>query len=272
VLVVILSAGAAFAGEYVVRGMGTPYVGSLVATLNHALSSAVPFLPALPSAAVVPPLQASLPSEQRLLDSVTGENNPSQPGRTAPERNSKHEPAVTAGKSETISPPAVAPAPSERRPEPSTRPVDVVAAREPSPPTPPARSTPPARRADEGVLQTNTQQQRAEIEDVLRRYELAYRNLDAGGAKAVWPALDEQTLSRTFEGLSWQEVRFDRCVIHVSSPDAEAVCAGVATYVPKAGSGQPRSERRRWTFQLRRTDGAWTIARAEAKQDAAPDR
>jgi hypothetical protein len=105
---------------------------------------------------------------------------------------------------------------------------------------------------------------------VLRRYELAYRNLDAGVAKSVWPALDERTLARTFEGLSWQEVRFDRCVIHLSSPDAEAVCAGIATYVPKASSRQPRSERRRWTFQLRRTDGAWTIARAEARQDDRP--
>jgi hypothetical protein len=102
---------------------------------------------------------------------------------------------------------------------------------------------------------------------VLRRYELAYRRLDAGGAKAIWPALDERTLARSFDGLSWQEVRFDRCIIHLSSPDAEAVCAGIATYVPKAGNRQPRSEQRRWTFQLRKADGAWTIVSADAKRD-----
>jgi hypothetical protein len=270
VLVVILSGCVAFAGQYVVRGMETPDVGSLVETLNHALSSAVPFLPPLPSAALVSPLQSSMPSEQRLLDSVPGEDNESQPDRKAPDRKIKDEPAVAAAKREVNSAAAVAPDARERRLARSARPVDVVAARETRPATPTARSTPPASRPNEGIPQASTQEQRGEIEDVLRRYELAYRRLDAGGAKAVWPALDERTLSRAFEGLSWQEVRFDRCIIHLSSPDAEAVCAGVAAYAPKASNRQPRSERRRWTFQLRKADGAWTIVRADAKQDDRP--
>jgi hypothetical protein len=269
VLVVILSAWAAFAGEYVVRGMGTPDVGSLVATLNHALSSAVPFLPPLPSAALVPPLQSSLPSEQRLLHSAPGENNESQPDRKAADRKSESEPAVIAARREMNSAVVGAPAARESRLARSARPV-VVAARETPSAIPAARSTPPASRPGEGILQGSAQEQRGEIEDVLRRYELAYRRLDAGGAKAVWPALDERTLARSFDGLSWQEVRFDRCVIHLSSPDAEAVCAGITTYVPKAGNRQPRSERRRWTFQLRKADGAWTIARADARQDDRP--
>jgi hypothetical protein len=264
-LVVILSAGAAFAGEYVVRGMETPDVENLVATLNRALSSAVPFLPPLPSAALVSPLQSSLPSEERLLDSVPG-NSESQPDKKREAR-----PAVKAVvKSETNSAAAATTAPSERRPSRFVRPGDVLAAREKPLTTPAARSTPPASSADEGALRTSAQEQRAEIEDVLRRYELAYRNLDAVGAKAVWPALDERTLAQSFDGLTWQEVRFDRCIIHMSSPEAEAVCAGIATYVPKAGNRQPRSERRRWTFQLRKTEGAWTIARADAKQDDRP--
>jgi hypothetical protein len=269
VLVVILAACAAFAGEYVVRGMGTPDVGSLVATLNHALSSAVPFLPPLPSAALVPPLQSSLPSEQRLLHSVPGENNESQPDRKAADRKSESEPAVIAARREMNSAVVGTPAARESRLARSARPV-VVAARETPPAIPAARNTPPASRPGEGILQGSAQEQRGEIEDVLRRYELAYRRLDAGGAKAVWPALDERTLSRTFEGLSWQEIRFDRCIIHLSSPDAEAVCAGVAAYARKAGTREPRSERRRWTFQLRKADGAWTIVRADARQDDRP--
>jgi hypothetical protein len=88
-------------------------------------------------------------------------------------------------------------------------------------------------------------------------------------AKTVWPALDERTLSRAFAGLSWQEVRFDRCVIHLSSPDAEAVCTGIATYLAK-GSREPRSEQRRWTFQLMNADDAWTIVGADARQDDRP--
>jgi hypothetical protein len=270
VLVVILSACAAFAGEYVVRGMGTPDVESLVATLNHALSSAVPFLSPLPSAPVVPPLQSSLPSEQRLLDSVTGEDIQSQSDRKAPDRKSKDEPAVAAAVRETNAAAAVAKPTRENRLGRSARPVDVAAAHETPPVAPTARSSPPASRPDKGVPQASTQEQRAEIEDVLRRYELAYRRLDAAGAKGVWPALDERTLARSFDVLSWQEVRFDRCVIHLSSPDAEAVCAGITTYVPKADSRQPRSERRRWMFQLRKADGAWTIVRADAQQDDRP--
>src|SRR4029453_2626687 len=254
VLVVILSACAAFAGEYVVRGMGTPDVESLVATLNHALSSAVPFLPPLPSAALVPPLQSSLPSEQRLLHSVPGENNESQPDRKAADRKSESEPAVIAARREMNSAVVGTPAARESRLARSARPV-VVAARETPPAIPAARNTPPASRPGEGILQGSAQEQRGEIEDVLRRYELAYRRLDAGGAKAVWPALDERTLSRTFEGLSWQEIRFDRCIIHLSSPDAEAVCAGVAAYPRKAGNREPRSERRRGPFQRRKADG-----------------
>jgi hypothetical protein len=206
-----------------------------------------------------------LPSEERLLDSVPG-NSESQPDRKGEAR-----PAVKAAvKSETNSAAAATTAPSKRRPSRFVRPVDVLAARETPPATPATRSTPPASSADEGALRTSAQEQRAEIEDVLRRYELAYRNLDAGGAKAVWPALDERTLAQSFDGLTWQEVRFDRCIIHVSSPEAEAVCAGIATYVPKAGNRQPRSERRRWTLQLRKTEGAWTIARADARQDERP--
>ncbi len=270
VLVVILSACAAFAGEYVVRGMGTPDVGSLVATLNQALSSAVPFLSPLPSAPVVPPLQSSLPSEQRLLGSVTGEDAQSQADRKASDRKGKEETAIAAAVRETNAAATVAKPTGQNRLARSARPVDVAAAHETPPVAPTARSSPPASRPDEGIPKASTQEQRAEIEDVLRRYELAYRRLDAAGAKRVWPALDERTLARSFDGLSWQEVRFDRCVIHLSSPDAEAVCAGITTYVPKADSRQPRSERRRWMFQLRKADGAWTIVRADAKQDDRP--
>src|SRR5262249_1984439 len=130
---------------------------------------------------------------------------------------------------------------------------------------------PPTGYREGGTTQVaRSQEQRLEIEDVLRRYQLAYRNLDANGAKAIWPALDERALARAFAALGSQEVRFDRCVIHLSSPQAEAVCAGVAAYVPRDGSRDPRSERRRWTFQLKKTEDAWTIERADARQHDGP--
>jgi hypothetical protein len=111
-----------------------------------------------------------------------------------------------------------------------------------------------------------SQEQLAEIEKVLQQYQLAYGRLDASGAKAIWPAVDERALSRAFEGLDSQSVKFDRCTVYISSPDADAACAGVVTYVTKVGSREPRSERRRWTFRLRKTGDSWTIIRAEARQ------
>jgi hypothetical protein len=280
VLVVLLSACVTLAGEYVVREMGTPDVGTVLASLNHAWSSAAPARDEqtapdvepqplvhapLPSAALVTPLQPSLPSEQRLLALAPGDDNQFQP-----DTRRKEGPAVKEAKSVRNTPRVVATVGSERRSTRTARPVDVLVARETPPATPTTRGTLPTSRPDEGVLQASAQEQRSEIADVLRRYELAYRRLDAGGAKAVWPALDQRTLARSFDGLSWQEVRFDRCIIHLSSPDAEAVCAGVAAYAPKAGNREPRSERRRWTFQLKKTEGAWTIVRADAKQDDRP--
>jgi hypothetical protein len=291
---VLFSACVTVAGEYVVREMGTPDVRTVVGNLNRAWSSTAPALGTLaatlnrawssvasagdeqtapvvepkllvpdplPSAATVAALQPSLPSAQRLLDLAPGDDQFRADSRRKEGR------AVTATKGVTNSPRAVATVGNERR---SSRRADLLAVRETPPATPIARSAPPATHQDEGILQAGAQEQRREIEDVLRRYELAYRRLDAGGAKAVWPTLDERTLARSFDGLSWQEVRFDRCVIHLSSPDAEAVCAGITTYLPKADNPQPRSERRRWTFQLRRAEGAWTIVRADAKHDDRP--
>jgi hypothetical protein len=115
-------------------------------------------------------------------------------------------------------------------------------------------------------VEARSQDQRGEIDKVLQRYRLAYGRLDAKGAKAIWPALDERALSRAFESLNSQTVKFERCIVQLSSPDAEAVCAGVVTYVTKVGSREPRSERRRWTFQLRKIGDSWTIVRAEARQ------
>jgi hypothetical protein len=243
------------AGEYVVRGMETPDVGTLVATLNRAFSSVVPSSEQagrdaeqpLSSAALVSPLQSSLPLEQRLLDSVPSEGKPPPLDKDVQE------------KLKAI----------KRRSAGSVRPADVVTSSDILPATQIAGSAVPAPRADTERPRLSTQEQRAQIEQVLRRYELAYRNLDAGVAKTVWPALDERTLSRAFAGLSWQEVRFDRCVIHLSSPDAEAVCTGIATYLAK-GSREPRSEQRRWTFQLMNADDAWTIVGADARQDDRP--
>jgi hypothetical protein len=226
-----------------------------------------PRLPPLPSTALIAPVQSSLPSAQPLLDSAPAADDESLAENQGGER------GLTRLAASELMPTDIAQGslPSHRLTEAvasSTASNDLSAAahRRMSGPSAPratagtevkanSTSSVAAARPVLGPLAGNregevtpvarSQEQRVEIEDVLRRYELAYRNLDAAGAKAIWPALDERALSRAFAALSSQEVRFERCVIHLSSPDAEAVCVCVAAYVPKEGSRDPRSERRR---------------------------
>ncbi len=99
----------------------------------------------------------------------------------------------------------------------------------------------------------------AAIESVLDRYALAFSMLDVRRAKSVWPAVNERNLERAFGSLEMQEFDLGACDIAVSPPRAVATCNGSARYVPKVGTRNVRSERRRWTFQLQQRGQDWSI-------------
>ncbi len=101
------------------------------------------------------------------------------------------------------------------------------------------------------------------VSSVLDRYARAYDALDASAARAVWPSVDERALARAFAGLESQHVSFDDCSIDVRGETANASCRGLASYVGKVGSREPRTEPRQWTFELRRDGEAWTIQSAQ---------
>jgi hypothetical protein len=103
------------------------------------------------------------------------------------------------------------------------------------------------------------------IETVLGRYRVAFSNLDAGAASAVWPTVDEKTLAKAFERLESHDVSFENCQIEVFSGLAEAACSGNARYVPKVGSRTPKDEARRWRFSLRKAGGEWLIDQVDAR-------
>jgi hypothetical protein len=117
----------------------------------------------------------------------------------------------------------------------------------------PAVSTPPPR--DETV----------DVRAVLSRYEHAYSQLDPSQARAVWPGVDERALSRAFSSLASQRVSLGRCDVTLNGVRAQAICAGSQTWTPKVGGGGPRTEARRWTFELTKTGDAWRIERALAR-------
>jgi hypothetical protein len=102
------------------------------------------------------------------------------------------------------------------------------------------------------------------VRAVLAQYESAYTSLNAAGAHAVYPGIDERSLERAFDSLDSQRVSLGRCSISMNGARAQATCQGSATWTPKVGGGT-RSSARTWRFDLANADGTWKITRADAR-------
>ena len=104
------------------------------------------------------------------------------------------------------------------------------------------------------------------IHAALTRWRTAYSALDASAAREVWPSVDARALTRAFQALKSQELRFDRCDLTVNGGRARAACTGRAVYVPRIGKQSPRATSHEWTFELTKDDERWTIASARSNQ------
>jgi hypothetical protein len=105
----------------------------------------------------------------------------------------------------------------------------------------------------------------AAIQSALSRYQTAYRDLDAGAARAVWPSVDSKALSKAFDRLEQQDLFFDSCQIAVNDVRAVASCQGFARYVPRVGSKAPRDDQRQWEFKLSKVADIWLIYTVSAR-------
>jgi hypothetical protein len=105
----------------------------------------------------------------------------------------------------------------------------------------------------------------AAIQSALSRYQTAYRDLDAGAARAIWPSVDSKALSKAFDRLEQQDLFFDSCRIAVHDVRAVASCQGFARYVPRVGSKAPRDDQRQWEFKLSKVDDIWLIDSVSAR-------
>jgi hypothetical protein len=226
-------------------------------------ASLPPLPPSLLDASAVQPIR--LASSRRLpslpAPSVDVETAPavsSAPARSSPNRSTDRAPSL----------PVSTPAPGPLLPLTTallttSRPVeDKPNAPAPVPPPVPAASpvavpeTPTATRA----TGPSAPDEAAEaVRAALNRYRNALSNLDASGAKAVWPDVDEKMLTRAFSQLEQQLIVFDACNIDVAAARATASCNGRAQFVPKVGSRTPRFESRQWTFTLNRGERDWKI-------------
>jgi hypothetical protein len=110
----------------------------------------------------------------------------------------------------------------------------------------------------------SSRDQSAAVRAALTRYETAYSKLDVGAVQSVWPSLDQHALSRAFDGLASQRVSLGNCSVNVNGSAARADCSGTAAWTPKIGGGE-RTASRKWTFDLRESDGAWRIVRVQAR-------
>jgi hypothetical protein len=126
------------------------------------------------------------------------------------------------------------------------------------PPVAPVVETPPPAPRPERVDESSL------VRRVLSQYEAAYSTLDARAAQRVWPTLDAHALSRAFDGLQSQHVSLGTCNVALTSAGARAECRGSAEWTPKVGGGT-RTEARRWSFDLRKTDGQWRIIDATVR-------
>ena len=104
------------------------------------------------------------------------------------------------------------------------------------------------------------------VKQTLQRYRNAYEGLDARKAQAVWPAVNQVALARAFDGLESQSLTFDACDVRVRGESATATCQGSASYVPKIGSRELRTEPRVWNFALQKAGGDWKIQSARAER------
>ena len=102
------------------------------------------------------------------------------------------------------------------------------------------------------------------VRTILDKYADAYTRLDADAAKAVWPSVNRAALSRAFDGLNEQRIAFSDCSVLVRSTQAKATCSGSTTWEPKIGGG-PRTDVRRWAFDLEKSGDDWVIRDARVQ-------
>ena len=197
---------------------------------------------------------SSPPAEPPAMDRSAAPVQPPKPPPFRPEMGPPTQPAPVPTTGDAV---ASAPAASSTTLEGvgtavTTRPPPVPPPPKPAP-DPVNEPAPPAAEAHEPAVRA-----------ALAKFAAAYTGLSAAAAQEVWPTVDAHSLARAFDGLESQRVSLGTCSVNIAAAAARAECTGTTTWTPKVGGGA-RTERRRWTFDLALTDGAWLIVRAQTR-------
>jgi hypothetical protein len=225
-------------------------------------------VPASPSAATPRVIDAGEITTRRDADRDDARIplRPSQPVTTPRSRVPDAPPAPATLSRESLTPPApgavAAAVPRDNAPPPVTIAAAVPVVPPLAPTVRPADRIEPTGRVASIVPIDDT----ALVQQALQRYRIAYQELDAASAHAVWPAVDQAALARAFDGLASQALTFQNCDVQLAGDAATAACSGTTEYVPKLGSRERRVEPRRWNFSLRKRGAAWQIEDARARR------
>jgi hypothetical protein len=100
---------------------------------------------------------------------------------------------------------------------------------------------------------------------LIEGYLAGYNNLDAGGVRAVWPAVDQRALARAFGQLRSQHLSFSRCEVRTTGGAGHGFCTGHAAWRPRVGGGE-RIEQRVWRFDFAQRDDDWIIQKVNVER------
>jgi hypothetical protein len=145
-------------------------------------------------------------------------------------------------------------------------------------PPPPARSAPGAQPVPAEATRADATADGADADPpaasdevailrVLDRYRHAYGRMDVSAVADVWPLADRRALARAFDGVTSQELAYERCEVSVEPPLATAYCQGTLLSEKAAGSPgrhQAAPARHQWLFRLRQRGTDWKIEKVIA--------
>jgi hypothetical protein len=100
---------------------------------------------------------------------------------------------------------------------------------------------------------------------LIEGYLAGYNNLDAGGVRSVWPAVDQRALARAFGQLRSQRLSFSRCEVRATGGAGHGFCTGHAAWRPRVGGGE-RIEQRIWRFDFAQRDDDWIIQKVNVER------
>jgi hypothetical protein len=96
------------------------------------------------------------------------------------------------------------------------------------------------------------------VRETMQEYSAAYENLDAERVKKIQPAMDLETLKRTFRDMRELKVTIDTIKVLSTDGTVTRVSARVTQVLtPRAGTKQTSTVTR--VFRLKKQDAAWVI-------------